>query len=329
MNTMAATVAVQVIKVNSTAVTSVKDVLKDGFVQRSIVMIALCLVGMLLNFVTLSVIAFIEKLRRRRSNKFLLNLLCSNVFATVIFLAFISHSLTTMRDETRWDKFYDKQIELLIMACVVILLTIINLISLTLDRLLAVKYPFFYQTSIKTKHVYIIISIAWILSLVYAIILVTVSNIMAGNAIKGAAHLSFFIIVLIGFITLAVSNSFIYFEAKKQLKAISAVTIDTLDREQAKQSKLSFKELKLVRITVGIVTSFIVHWIPLLMSSLYNYNNNTIISFSLEFEFIAWYMACCNYIWSPMIYVALSRDVKMEIKRLIKKPHAHITSTTF
>ena len=135
-------------------------------------------------------------------------------------------------------------------------LSLFNLVSLTLDRLLAVKLPFFYQASIKTMHVYVAISGAWILSLIYLSVLLTTWRVNGVSLMVDITSLSFAVIVLSGFVTLAVSNAFIYFEARKQLRKMSKSLMENLNDKYRKKYMLQRRESRLVRINVGMVAAF-------------------------------------------------------------------------
>ena len=288
--------------------------MKTRHLTRSITILVLCIISTFLNLFAAMIIAFVGKLRKRRSNKFLLNLLISDVCASLAILIMVSCSLEITQDDMNFKDFVEKQLPLLIVICGFNLLSIANLISLTLDRLFAVKYPFIYQTSIKTKHVYIIISSAWILSLIYLIFLLVAWQQLEMSAIKQISSLSFLIVVLSGFVTLVLSNILIYFEAKKQLREISKTYVDNVNRKMSTKSLLQRRELRLIQINVGMVASFVLFLLPLLITKMYSYVNNKFIS--LDFELAAWYLVCFKYIFDPIIYIALSHDVKEEIRRM-------------
>ena len=199
----------------------------------------------------------------------------------------------------------------------------INLISLTIDRLLAMNLPYFYDISIHAGHIYITVSIAWLLSAIYLIIHITARKTMTTSVTELLSNLSVTIIAGIGFVTLTISNLFIYIETIKQLRKIAHLSVESLDREHVKQNKHRCRELRLVRINVGMVATFILFWIPNLVTRYYYFDETV----SMELKFAGGYLLLCNYICDPIIYISLCRNVKKAIKSIFKsKPE--ITSNS-
>ena len=83
---------------------------KTKFIKCSVIMIVLTLVGMLLNFITVSIIAFARKLRRQNSTMLLLNLLSSDFCVALGMLIYTTRSLYILKDVTRLDKLLDEQL---------------------------------------------------------------------------------------------------------------------------------------------------------------------------------------------------------------------------
>ena len=104
-------------------------------------MVVLNVVGAVLNLFAASYIAFTRKLRKRKSNKLLWNLLSSNMCVVVVHLSCILLYFT--KDINQCEDIFFAQPVSEISISVTMSLSLFNLTSLTLDRLLAVKLPFF------------------------------------------------------------------------------------------------------------------------------------------------------------------------------------------
>ena len=278
-------------------------------------MIVLNAVGAILNLSAAIYIAFTRKVRKRKSNKLLLNLLSSDMCVVVVHLSCILMDFS--KDINQCEDIFFVQPASQVGIAVAMSLSLFNLVSLTLDRLLAVKLPFFYQASIQTKHVYIVISGAWIISLIYFSVLLITWHVKGVSVMVDIANLSFVVIVLSGFVTLAVSNAFIYFEARKQLRKMSKCLIQNLNDKYRKRYMLKRRESRLVRINVGMVAAFTLFWSPRVVSTIYQYIRST--CFSLEFELILCFSICCNFIFDPIIYICLSHDVRKGIRHVLNK----------
>ena len=280
-------------------------------------MVVLNAVGAILNLFAASYIAFTRKVRKRKSNKLLLNLLSSDMCVVVVHISFILTDFS--KDINRCEDIFFVKPASQVGIAVTMSLSLFNLVSLTLDRLLAVKFPFFYQASIKTKHVYIVISGAWILSLIYFSVAVTIWRINGMSMMLDITNLSSAVIVLSGFVTLAVSNAFIYFEARKQLRKMSKCLMDNLNDKYRKKIILQRRESRIVRINVGMVAAFTLFWSPVVASTIYKYVRSTCLS--LEFELILCFSVCCNFIFDPILYICLSYDVRKSIRHLLIKEY--------
>ena len=281
-------------------------------------MVVLNVVGAILNLFAASYIAFTRKVRKRKSNKLLLNLLCSDMCVVVVHLSCILMHFS--KDINHCQNIFFVQPVSQVSIAVTMSLSLFNLVSITLDRLLAVKLPFLYKASIKTMHVYIAIAGAWILSLIYFSVLITIWRVNGTSVMLDVTNLSFSVIVLSGFVTLAVSNAFIYFEARKLLRKMSKFLMENSNDKYRKRYILQRRESRLVRINVGMVAAFTLFWSPTVVSTIYKYIRSTCLS--LEFELILCFFVCCNFIFDPIIYICLSHDVIKSIRHLLIKEDA-------
>lgn len=281
----------------------------------NISMVILSIIGIVLNGTISFIIMSNRRLRRRKSNKFLLNLLLSDMCVCV---SFFCYSVVNISDE-RMN--FDSHMTFAFLISVFMLLSLDNLIVVTLDRLIAVKWSFYYQNKLKAKHVYVTICAAWSITVLYFIILMVVRHSSTILIAFGLVHYSFLSVIIAGFVVMLVTNIIIYVEAKRQLRAISKTFVSaTLSKTERGKNMQRHKECRLVRISMSMVLSFVIFWLPSVISCFYMKVQETFLS--EEYHYVSWCLVSLNYICDPLIYVALSKDVKTEIKRICRKRDA-------
>ena len=148
-------------------------------------------------------------------------------------------------------------------------------------------------------------------------VLLTMWRVNGTSVMLDITNLSFSVIVLNGFVTLAVSNTFIYFEVRKQLRKMSKCLMEKSNDKYRKKYMSQRRESRLVVINFGMVAAFTLFWSPLVVSKIYKYIRSTCLS--LEFELTFCFLVCCNFVCDPIIYVCLSHDVRKSIRHLLIK----------
>ena len=206
-----------------------------------------------------------KKLRKRSSNKLLLNLLISD---GIVCISNISRSVKLMvnsNDATLFLEVYLRQDETIVLLGAAVLLSMLNLTLITLDRLIAVKWPFFYEDRIQTKQVFTAIGVVWGITISYGIVVTILVNVFDFRASQYAGCVFFTVIVMTGFLTLSISNYFVFAEARKQLRALEKISIKHFDDSGTHKNKRRAKECRLARINFGLVLCFFLFWINILI----------------------------------------------------------------
>ena len=150
-----------------------------------------------------------EKLRRRPANKFLLNLVISDWIVCISFISYTGNLLAIWNDE---KTFYENYFTFHIFDAffyVAVMISMLNFTLITVDRLIAVKWPFFYEDRIHTKQSIIAIALVWGVTIAYAIVMIILSNILDTRTSKYLGNVTFVAVVITGFIMLFLSNSFV------------------------------------------------------------------------------------------------------------------------
>ena len=209
-----------------------------------------------------------KKLRRRPANKFLLNLFISDGIVCISFMSYAGNLLGIWEDGKTFFKNYVILQTPVIFIHVVVVLSMLNFTLITLDRLIAVKWPFFYKDRIHTKQSLIAIAVVWGITIVYAIVMITLFNVLDPGTTRYLRNVISLAVVVTGFSTLFISNSFVFVEARRQLRAFEKVThdienilVEPNDKSNNKGKGFRKKEFRLVRISIGLILCFFLFWV--------------------------------------------------------------------
>ena len=284
---------------------------------------ALSSFALLLDIFVIALMLRSKKLRRRPANKFILNLLISDGTLCISFISFNGHLISNWNDKKSSENSFIFQTSI-VFFYVAVVLSMLNFTLITVDRLIAVKWPFFYEGRIDTKRSFIAIAVVWGIAIVYAILMITFFNILDPGTARYLGNVTFVVVVITGFVTLFISNSFVFVEARSQLKAIEKIThsIENLSVEPGDKSsnKKEFrkKEFRLVRINIGLILCFLLFWINvfILFIKFLVYADEVKKPIPVEYIIASWYLVHIYYIFNPLWYVALNSDVKREVKQL-------------
>ena len=249
--------------------------------------IVLSFLALLLNISVNTVMLCNKKLHRRPSNKFLLNLLISDGFVCISLISCTAYLMAAWDDEKLFYENYPLHRTFILIIDGVVCLSVSKFLLITLDRLIAVKWPFFYEDRIHTKQVFIAITVAWvIITFACGIILIILFNALDHRTSRHLPNIAFIIVVIAGFITLLTSSGFVFVEAGKQLRAIEKIFV-VLNDTSNKKIKFRKKEFRLVRINIGMILCSFLFWI-----------NTVIIRFK---QLMKSCISISNTLWQPHI----------------------------
>ena len=268
-----------------------------------------------------------KKLRRRPANKFLLNLFISDGIVCISFISYAGQLLAIWDDERSFLDNYEILQTPVIFIYVAVVFSMLNFTLITADRLIAVKWPFFYMDRIHTKKSLIAIAIVWGVTIAYAILMITIVSVLDFGTTRYLGNVIFLVVVITGFITLIISNSFVFAEARGKLRAFEKIThgieniIEPNDKSKNREKEFRKKEFRLVRISIGLILCFFLFWINALILTIRRtvYISEVDLPIRCNYVLVSWYLIQVYYIFNPLWYVALSYDVKREVKRLFRR----------
>ena len=159
----------------------------------------------------------------------------------------------------------------IIFVDVVVVLSMLNFTLITVNPLIAVNWPLFYVGRIHTKESFIAIAVVLGITVVYAVVIVTFFNVLDPLTSTYLGNIAFVIVIIAGFITLFISNSFVFVEARRHLRraekiscSIKNISVEPSDKSNNKEKEIRKKEFRLVRINIGLILCFFLFWINLL-----------------------------------------------------------------
>ena len=257
-----------------------------------------------INLVVIIVIASKSQLLKLHSNKFLRSFLFSHcVFGCIEMMIAVTYWNKSFSGCKNCYKTYLQRYMAIFVACL-----FTNLLVLTLDRFVYIKFPFQYSKLTEPK-IYIIISVSWVLPL----LLLLVPN-LAQAIVYDIISLS---LILVSFLVLLISNICIYRVArahqKKVKKQRKSFCQHDSDANEVKHLN-SKKHYKAVKICFGMVVTFLTFWIPLFV-----HDAAKLIGFSHPtFTIITVLLAFSNSAIDPILYSVLSVDLRSEVHRILQ-----------
>ena len=181
---------------------------------------------------------------------------------------------------------------------------------MTVDCLIAVKWPFFYENKVHTKSL-VAVAVVWGITIAHVIVMITLFNVLDPGTTRYLRKVIFPDVVLAGFITLFISDSFVF---------VANIIVEPSDKSKNKEREFWKKEFRLVRISIGLTLCFFLFSINALILNIkklvyidekeppIRYDHFLASSDLVQFYYV------CNPIW----YVALSYDVKREVQQLFR-----------
>ena len=178
-------------------------------------------------------------------------------------------------------------------------LSLLNLILLTLNRLIAIKWPLIYSDRITKKHIYFSVVLVWVISTVYDIVVIAVYCTLDPEKILQIANTGVVVTVIFGFLVLVISNSFIFVEAKKQMKTLKKISRNFLENESSNRKKFNKLEYRIIYRNIGIAICFMLFWINAVITDILCLVDAEI---NINYMITAFYLVHVYYLLEPLWY---------------------------
>ena len=271
---------------NSTNDTSGLNIYEDVIkrIQGSVIVILNIFVMMIL---------IRRNLRGTNSTKLFLNLQVTHIMIAISVVTFGSHTTTIF----------------VLLNNVMLMGMFLILMTTTIDRLIAIKYPFIYA-SLTSKHCLIVIVSSWFLPVIFLCI--------GLNCDYGKYTYLVLSTILIAIATVILTSSsiIVYGVVKRHVNMIKLNRV--IDNESGKREQ-SIKLAKSIFVCLLIVMTFVLCWFPYLVHDILTLANIYEPSSDKAFTMIVEVIALCNSGLDPIFYVLLNKNVKREIIKLKRR----------
>ena len=244
-----------------------------------------------------------KRLRSTPSNKLICSLLFSDLLIELGTAATIPIKAESLTQKVTF-----------LLRVVSMTITILNLCSIWIDRIVTLKLTFKHHVIIDSKTVNKILAITWC----FGLTLVLISVVMFSFQMDTAAYKKWRYVTctatFIGFLILIVANAIIYHEARIQSCKINRQSY-TINRPAARLGRSFLAlQLKSTYLCIFMVTSFLVFWLPYLVKNIGLLVDEG--SFRQQWlPLFCAFMIICNTIIHPCLYILLNRETRKLILR--------------
>lgn len=241
-----------------------------GVVAGSMFLLNLCLIILILRC---------KKLYRKHNVKCFISLFTAHILMAV------SQFLSNLYDN----------VEIPLLMNALLLQMFSSLMIASIDRFLAIKYPFRYN-KITTRHVNGTVAISWILSMVFFASIVVINIQQTSLTILSSC------LIVVSSLVLTATNFSVYSLAKRHSKAIEKTTVQTTENRNPSQRN------KFIYVCFALVASFVVLWLPYL-----TYNILKLLGFNDQCKILlrsTEFFAFSNSVLDPVLFVLFRKDVK-------------------
>ena len=274
-------------------------------------------------------IRFRKRLLKKSNNKLMLSLVTADLFVGAMGM------LTGIAFVTNQPKAIYKLLGTLPLFCFMYA-SILSLGAMTLDRLVAIKFPLRYKSLITSKRVYKLIAFSWTLPIML-IPVDTIISFMIGWAFElKFRNVLLTVFVVFGFLILLVCNKSLYSSIGKQRRRLRSLSV-RYERSRAETNVSILSDVQLVQVNakkvrkastdlclcsmcVWVVNVFIICWLPLTVYRLSYFTGRPGIPWLRR---LSTCLAICNSILNPCIYIIKRSDFRQHIKDLFEKSRSY------
>ena len=286
---------------------------KDVRCNIQILQVSLCLLGFFLNLIITIILFRRKKIRNSKEMTFILNSFLANIIICLgngSFHMYQLNLLTNSMKEATVDEYWKHLITCAPIKVFTFTLLALNLLVLSLDRLITVKWSFWYRSRVEHKHLVFTSIVIYLLT-----IIVSVLAYLSKTFNKKNHHLrlreTFSMIITICMLTvLCVTNLILHRVTKKQIIKIKINSIEPngchIKQAQKKSSKICF----------GTTVLFIVMWSPRIADAVLRVKSKNV-SLKELFHNISTLCLYLHLIVQTIIYSTINKTTRKRIARFI------------
>lgn len=199
--------------------------------------------------------------------------------------------------------------------------SIMNLMVISFDRVLCIKYPLRYNVWMTTRKVTVIISSVWLYSIGVAVSSFTLYHKPIFNLI--ATVVCFCIPLLV----ITIAYSIVFRAALHQMKQIHANTPAQYPRRHDR----FLKELKAAKTLAVVVGAFVICWLPfIIINTIYSFcDPQSCPAVKPEVILVTKWMHYGNSLLNPIIYTFMNYDFRRAFKALLFSRNSRLRDGIF
>ena len=214
----------------------------------------------------------------------------------------------------------------LFMWCIILGFTqvsIFNLLTLAIDKFVAIHYTFFYNAHMTPRKIIMINVVTWFLGTCFGLVPMYGWN-MGWNErnmcsfdiidLKYIVYFRFFVCILVPLLLMLMIYVYIFYIAHKQLHQIASLQVFTDNNQRNTRCKYIKKELKTAKKFGLIIGIFVISWIPLETLSvlkLLGWNVGPV------YHMVAIWLAHLNSAINPLLYAYGSKSLREAFKQVL------------
>lgn len=280
---------------------------------QCIIYIFLALVGLGLSLFILAII-YTKKIYRTHTGKLLSSLLLCDSITTMFMIIMSSLIINQLHHKINLINWYRCLVVFLWLTTSSVILSAFTLILISLERLIAVKYPYVYSTYVRSLHIKIAITCSWLLVLVYGASGMTLGLLGKEDGFELSSY-GWIVIVITSYIFLITCNTALFCIARSQLNSIASVALTTNDKNLEKHKTMR-KEIKAANVCFGVVVAFTICYTPKFVDAIIQLVTDKKAPSKWQ-AMINGYGIVLNTILDPIIYALINQNIKRSITQKI------------
>ena len=272
------------------------ELLQDNFGHVEVLLNIENSLAFTINIALILILTINRKLRQNHSNVYL-----ASLCLTYLCIA-ISH-FTLQVSRAAKDFFFTLTSVYAFQACCI--MGSLNLILVTMDRFLAVRYPFLFERQRPIHALIFVISVAWIPSILFMVL----SCVYQPSLYSYGDNV--IIAIVLSLVILLMANIYNFVTVRKLIALENGSTNAAIATTNQRCKRAAY-------VCFAIVFVFTVNWFPecviLFLSAIGKINNFQ------KFHMMRWSLplVASNSILGPIVYVTFTKDVRKEIKDVVQ-----------
>ena len=264
------------------------------------VLTAICYVTIIIGVATNGslLIVFIrsKRLRSVPSNKLICSLLLSDLLIEIGIAATIPITAESLTKKVAF-----------LLPVVSMTITVLNLCSIWVDRIITLKLTFTHHVNIDNKLVNKILIATWTIGVILATASVVMLSLQMTTEVYDKWRYVTSIMTAVGFLVLIIANTIIFREARMQSRKINRQNTRLRRNYQTLQLKSTY-------LCISMVTAFLIFWLPYLIQNVGVLLHGTAF-ISQWYSIFSALMITCNTVIHPCIYILLNKETRKFIVR--------------